>query len=797
MYGLYKYSSRNMLNNQSKEWTIKILFELNDEIRLIIRTISKAKTKESCTSKLFKIQNSRDIENLFWSETIKYNSDIQAIFNQNQIYPEEISFKNETDLQQTVIDFLPPREVFLNTVFLMQDSDNIFELLPSERLNVLKNVFGLLGIDEAKETISEKKKEISYKLKAYTDTSKYDEKIKQLILWYTSNYKQLIQHIHTIWTPTSLPSEIEELIAIQDKLTINELNSDIFSLDSIWYINEIIIDKKNLYQKLQQQIQNNQDEIKKKKNLMDSKRQERIIIENNNLELVKNINNIHPEILTELKNKKITLSKKQEEIENSLDKESISNFINNSANQSFLEDFSEKNNSINITASYLLIQHLTNKGKSLQEKISNIQLKIKNEELTQKHEQEKLTTEIATLQEKEKSLQTQYNQVLSTIEDFDKNTESQAIFHCEKIAENCPFIKVINKKTFDQLDIQKQQFVTQKTTIESQIQSIKIVIEQKQKEVGIQKTNNEIQALNNEITNYEQHIQNIKNFLNQINRKSIQENHNLYRSTLEEITSTDKKITEQEYLQSQIESYKQQKEKNDGICLAIDEQINTIIKETQELETNLNNIIQESQTISYDAILSAEKTNTQLHNYQRDIVSLIEDYKKIQLEIGQLKEEEKRLTNLYLIFSKEILLLVLQDQLPILNDIINDQLNKVVDYQTNLTLNKSSTDKLELEANIIDEKWSREIKSLSWGQKIILKLVWMIAISSYMNSPILFLDETINNLDIDTVSKVADMLEDFVKQKNMKLYTVTHNQQIQDMNIWDQTIEIKPNNKLG
>ncbi|HCB51059.1 TPA: hypothetical protein DEP21_00465 [Patescibacteria group bacterium] len=64
----------------------------------------------------------------------------------------------------------------------MQDSDNIFELLPSERLNVLKNVFGLLGIDEAKETISEKKKEISYKLKAYTDTSKYDEKIKQLIL---------------------------------------------------------------------------------------------------------------------------------------------------------------------------------------------------------------------------------------------------------------------------------------------------------------------------------------------------------------------------------------------------------------------------------------------------------------------------------------------------------------------------------------------------------------------------------------------------------------------------------------
>ena len=66
----------------------------------------------------------------------------------------------------------------------------------------------------------------------------------------------------------------------------------------------------------------------------------------------------------------------------------------------------------------------------------------------------------------------------------------------------------------------------------------------------------------------------------------------------------------------------------------------------------------------------------------------------------------------------------------------------------------------------------------------------MLAISSYINSPILFLDETINNLDTDTVGKVADMLEDFVKQKEIKLYTITHSQQIQEMDIRDQTIEI-------
>ena len=66
----------------------------------------------------------------------------------------------------------------------------------------------------------------------------------------------------------------------------------------------------------------------------------------------------------------------------------------------------------------------------------------------------------------------------------------------------------------------------------------------------------------------------------------------------------------------------------------------------------------------------------------------------------------------------------------------------------------------------------------------------MLSISSYMRSPLLFLDETINNLDTETVSKVADLLENFIKQKNIKFYTVTHNQQIQDMQIRDKVLEI-------
>lgn len=66
----------------------------------------------------------------------------------------------------------------------------------------------------------------------------------------------------------------------------------------------------------------------------------------------------------------------------------------------------------------------------------------------------------------------------------------------------------------------------------------------------------------------------------------------------------------------------------------------------------------------------------------------------------------------------------------------------------------------------------------------------MLAIASYLRSPMLFLDETINNIDKDTVGKVADMLTDFVKKHDIKLYTITHSEQIQGMNIWDGIIQV-------
>ena len=155
----------------------------------------------------------------------------------------------------------------------------------------------------------------------------------------------------------------------------------------------------------------------------------------------------------------------------------------------------------------------------------------------------------------------------------------------------------------------------------------------------------------------------------------------------------------------------------------------------------------------------------------------------------KLQEDEKKLSRLYSILSKEIVLFALDDYLPILSDIINDYLAQCVDYSIQMHIIENG-EKLELEAKVLDWKWEREVKSLSGWQRTILKLVRMLAISSYLHTPLLFLDETINNLDADTVWKVSEMINNFVKQRTMKFYTVTHNKEIQDMQIWDDVIEV-------
>jgi hypothetical protein len=83
---------------------------------------------------------------------------------------------------------------------------------------------------------------------------------------------------------------------------------------------------------------------------------------------------------------------------------------------------------------------------------------------------------------------------------------------------------------------------------------------------------------------------------------------------------------------------------------------------------------------------------------------IVDEFKKSQIKVKKLQEDEKILNDLYQIFSKELMLLVLQEFLPSLADFINNLLSQVVDYELKFDLIKTSADKLELDIKIIDDK---------------------------------------------------------------------------------------------
>ena len=184
---------------------------------------------------------------------------------------------------------------------------------------------------------------------------------------------------------------------------------------------------------------------------------------------------------------------------------------------------------------------------------------------------------------------------------------------------------------------------------------------------------------------------------------------------------------------------------------------------------------------------SLEINTKKLENLLSKAQDLLAEKTRIQDQSIKIKADVDRATLLHTIFGKELTLYVLKSYIPLLNEYINAFLAKVVSFQLNISVNEEGD---ELELTIEDEFGSREVKSLSGGQKTILRLCWILATSVVFRNSFLLLDETINNLDEAIISNVAELLTDYVKQYNLSFYTVTHSAQIQNMSIWDETIEI-------
>lgn len=626
---------------------------------------------------------------------------------------EEIVMKNGNDLQQNLNQLLPPEPVFLSTIFLLQDAENIFEMQPAERLIVLKNVFGLLGIDEAKEQVNEERKQTENKIKYLQDQSLQNSKLNKRL----AEAYELNTHIH-------LPQKntfFEDLHPLIKQLSLQD-----FSLNGL---------ELQLYKEYFQQLQSQEKEL-----IADKAKQE---------QLQKQISE-KSHIIKEYQEKEKKLNEEIAHLEQriaSIDVQKIETI-----KQEKLALY-EQINTLDTMTTPLLFEDL--KAEDLEEVIVMIQkLKDKGKEL-------------ANLAQIQQLKQEELAKAKERLANFDLGIQTEAQFFCEAINDYCKCIKSINKQHFEQLEQQRQSMEAEIKKLESWLQ-----------------------------TEYQKPIQpeidSIKHFLISINFSAREEKYQKKNALQKQLQNLDQQIIQRENELQKLQKYQQEKSAWISRATEINKQILSFQAELAKLEEEKHGINAKLTTPEVLQLTQELKDLQQFLQIIENIQQLINDFTETKNTIKHLELRKEKLKNLYTILSRELLFSALETDLPILSEIINSYLTQVVDYQISMQVVESG-EKIELEVKIKDAKGEREVKSLSWGQKTILKLVWMLAISSYLNTPILFLDETINNLDADTVGKVSEMINNFVKQRTMKFYTVTHNQEIQDMDIRDQIIEINNN----
>ena len=799
-YALYKDSGRNMLNLQSKNGEISLIFDVDWAYYLVKRILKSTKMwNDSCTSQLFTINYSwenllKDIKSLTWNNILQWWENIIESFESknNKLRDlEEISFKNETDLQSSLDALLPPKEVFLSTVFLLQDADNIFEMRPADRLIVLKNVFNLLWIDDAKEKIQEKKKEVSYKLKALQDNSLQDNKLRINLksLW---NTLKILEEDEELKSILSLNDDFfENIESFFDQISLNDFSLNWFDRSYLEQAENLIQTRVDAVIKLDTQL----NELKQQLWNLDNQKQKTIEdisdVKLNISDLLKKIENIDAKKWSELKEKKMELYKKWELLNSHAKYSDFSDFVEFWNKAIDIDDIVEKLEiPNNLKSAYELLQLAKNtwiKLKSLIEfetsKLENINLQEKNRKVNHDNEVEKMK-ELKNRKEDE------IKQQLIRIEELDKMWAENSDFDCPDLCKKCPHINAINKQQYEQYSQQKENLSQTLENLKSEFE--KENFDQKIKDLENEKNHewegikSDLQKLLNRHTDFSSSL---KDHLISIWFSRWEKSYNEREAIQTEIQNIDKQLFQREEESKNLDKYTQEKIIAETSLQHLEKSLQEQDKEIKNLNVKIELVKLEKEKSNWQKLQKQQNDIKQIFQNITQIEQLIEDNVSNKNLVKQLQEDEKKLSRLYSILSKEIVLLALDDYLPVLSDVINDYLSQCVDYSLKMQI-VENWEKLELDAKVVDSKWEREVKSLSWGQRTVLKLVWMLAVSSYLHTPLLFLDETINNLDVDTVWKVSEMINNFVKQRTMKFYTVTHNKEIQDMQIWDDVIEV-------
>ena len=855
LFSLYKSNERTIINKDSKSWQTQLLFSVNDNYYLIVRKLKLTKTwKDSVKTYFYSISKDKNfidyLDHYNKEKIIIKNNDIVTLLNFYQIKIEDLTsnFKQEKEFQNNLNDILPPKEVATSTFFIQQDGENIFEVDANSRINILKKIFGIMWIDDAKKIIDEKKRETYWMIKALWAEEKFKDRFKKVLESIKTEYKTLdikLEELEdTFWMQEDFDIKLDNIqkikINIQDFIKENQYLKERYIQSNEKYKliknnlaefeNEVINLKENLINinknidkqaQLTEQYKQLENKIKDKRNELEEKNQNIKDIET----IYINIQEKYEDFLknkNKLDSEKENLKIKQAEFKNNQKQiEKINQELNKKQNTNFddvykkIEDL-KKQNQIDIDYKKFNIKGFkaATNLKELGELFQNIIIEWKH-----------LTEKINDLEKQKKENQSNLNK-------FQKQTKNKENFNffCSKIETNCPFIDKITES------------ISSKDNFSSLIKQTELKIEQINKELQLNKEKkeklanywkeNNINKVKEKIENYYKNDEEIKKLNNILhNKKEEQKLLSLKlwekKAKEEENTKLKKDI---EYIQNKIKNIENEininVEKNYKKLQDlknIKENINSDIEKTKKQLDIIKDELQKSKQFEL------EKTNieneilsktTKIKNLQKDIYTLeenikdndlwklkgkedkllkikediwyfnklVDEFNKNKLELIKTKDKYTLLKNLWNIFWKELIIYVFKDYLESLESLINYFLEDIVDFKLFIHLDESWEN---LEIYIKDWKWEREVKSLSWWQKNALKIWWILWINKLKNSKLLFLDETINNFDEESVQLIANKIKEFINENNIKFYMVTHSQTLVETDIWNDILNLE------
>ncbi len=760
LFGLYKHRTRPILNKRSKQWKVQVLFETDQQHRLIERTLVPTKKwGESVKTKLWSVSLHEDISSYIHKESLSSNSWEKVIYKNAQhldkVIPkaslELIEFTSSKEIDQTIQELLPPKEVIMSTNILMQESLNVFELPPWERVQVFKHLFWLIWIDEAKDKIFEKRRELQTMIQLKSDTTQDTSKL-QSTLWNIKNEfelnKSTLQDIKQYNSNTSV-AEIRDTHASQGFFS---------DLHLIW--NEISIKDFNFASKDRERLHSLFETIEQELRQLAKTQWVEEERKKQQAHKVSEISRIEREIgvfvheLSSLESKLNAFSVTADDSLSKQKKEYLTQ-IQDLEQKIPRKDFEAFWQPIQDSSQLLLvIQDLIHQWSQLWDQKKSIEHNIL--QIEKSLEETKLW--IINLEKQH--------------EDLKKSHKQQTRFECDKINEPCPYVDLINQNAVSALDRQLWHIQAQQLQFKDKLPTYLANIK------DLEESNKQIDTS----------LDKLKKFLKKIEWKKLQ-------MIAEQISIVQSHISE---IHVKLEASQHERDK----YTALETQkvgLQTKVQSLTQQKTMYQNEVIENNKVSANnmdvkkTIVLYETSKKWIENtilYCRQLQELSEQYNKHQKEVKILQEQLQISKDLYQIFSKELMIVVLQDFLPALQEVLNSYLSQIVEYEIRFLTPGDSQDQLELDIQIVDKLWVRSVKSLSWWQKTILKLVRMLWVASLFRSSFLLLDETINNLDTWTISQVADIIEEFVKSQDITFYVVTHSPQIQQMEIRDNIINI-------